>query len=396
MPEDTWESASIETPETTSVVATPVVDVAVPPAETSTLETTEVPQLEAEAPARESESQEIRAIPDPSKKEVKDEDVKEGDTAEILALPSKSSARQWARRQFHDAAPIRDFLDFDKPITSLGDELYGRSPSRYAEHVRDLITRHLGVTYEEAKTRLQANDQPVTTTPPATEQVNRGVTPPTEAELADLDNTQVAQRFQQVLAAQEAEKQALRAEFQKQFDDLKQRFEAVDGKVSTHEQQQREALIVENQNKLYSNVWSVVDEVIRDSGLQAQPDDPPKIAGLKEAARDLLGKHNVEAAFDALEENTKLVQYVYEATKRGEFQNAFREEDNLKVRARTAAETVKQSPKMQAILEEIQEYAKQSKGNSRAPNPVPPAPGSSVGINIKPPTTWDEAVGVSA
>jgi len=51
---------------------------------------------------------------------------------------------------------------------------------------------------------------------------------------------------------------------------------------------------------------------------------------------------------------------------------------------------VKNSPEVKAILGEIEALG-QSK-NPRGANPVPPAPGSSVGVTIKPPTTWDEAI----
>jgi hypothetical protein len=404
MPEEpTWDNASVEpAPEPAAPVADPpVVDPPEPPAAvTPTLEP--APQLEAESAARESESQEV---PEPA--EVKDEDVQEGDTPEIKALPSGSSSRAWARRQFHDAAPVRTFLDFDKPIQEFGDDLYNRSQSRYREHVDDLVTRHadyasqklFGLSVAEAKAKL-ANGQPATN-PTASETKTTLATatgaalPLTEAELNQLTNEEVVQRltaFQAAqTAAQEAEKQRLQSEFQKQVDDLKKQFDAVNGKVQTHEEQAQQAEINEQQQKLLGNVLTVVDDGIRTSGLEVKPDDPPKIANLKRAAVRLLDKQNIIAAFDAVPENAKLAQYAQEAIKRREYQNAFREEDNLKVRARAAFESVKQSPEVRAILDEIEAFANQSKGNSRAVNPIPPAPGSTAGVTIKPPTSWDEA-----
>jgi len=407
MPEEpTWETASaVETPEPAAPVAeVPVAEPPVAPsAETPTLET--APPLVAEEAARESESQEV---PEPPKEEVKDEDIQEGDTPEIKALPSGSSSRAWARRQFHDAAPVRTFLDFDKPIQEFGDDLYNRSQSRYREHVDDLFTRHadyasqklFGLSVAEAKAKL-ASGQPVPTNPTASETKTTLATatgaalPLTEAELDQLTNTEVVQRltaFQAAqTAAQEAEKQRLQSEFQKQVDDLKKQFDAVNGKVQTQEEQAQLAEINEQQQKLLGNVLTVVDDGIRTSGLEVKPDDPPKIANLKRAAVRLLDKQNIVAAFDAVPENAKLAHYAQEAIKRREYQNAFREEDNLKVRARAAFESVKQSPEVRAILDEIEAFANQSKGNSRAVNPIPPAPGSTAGVTIKPPTSWDEA-----
>lgn len=395
MPEDTWDSVTA-TPEPAALEAPAEPVVENPPA--ATLEKPEAPQLDAAfAPVRESESQEQIEPKEEPKQEVKDDYIAEADDPlEIAALPTPA-AKRWAKRQFQDASPTRAFLDFDKPITVLGDDLYQRSPSRYTEHVNDLVTRHqdyvskqlFGVSYEEAKSRLQPN-APVPTTTDKREAL------PTDLELGEMTVEQVTQRFQEIQAAQEQEKQRLQTEFQSKVDNLQKQFDAVNGKVATQEQQAQQAQIVENQNKLYNNVWSVVDEGIRNLGLEPQPNDPPKIASLKRAASRLLDKHSIEAAFDAVPENEKLVKYVFEATNRGEFQNAFREEDNLKVRARQAFESVKQSDEVKAILEEIQAYASQSKGTSRGANPIPPAPGSSTGVNIKPPASWDEAIAGAA
>jgi hypothetical protein len=397
MPEEnqTWDTATNPQPETS---AAPVVDVPVvepvaetPPAEAATLEKTDAPQLEAEpAAVRETES-EPQLTPEPEKVEAKDDYVAESDDPPEIAALSTAASKRWAKRQFKEAEPVRNFRSFDVPISQFGDDLHSLSASRYTEHVIDIFKRHapdlLGVPFDEVKSRLQPNGKPVTT-PTSTEATISSVLLPTETELQTMSNEQVAQRIKQI---QEQERQALTAEFQKQIDDLRTQFEAVDGEVKTQRASAAQAEIVENQNKLYSNVWSVVDDGIRESGLEVLPTDPPKIASLKRAAARLLDKHNIEAAFDAVDDNTKLVKYVYEATNRREFQNAFREEDNLKVRARAAFESVKQSPEVKAILDEIEAYVNQSKEKSRATNPIPPAPGSSLGVAIKPPTTWDEA-----
>jgi hypothetical protein len=399
-PENTWDSASVATqvdPVPAPVEAAPVAPSPIPEAEAPTLEKPEAPQIEAEPVAvRESESQE--PIAEPVKETPKaDEYVAEADDPPEIAALSTAAAKRWAKRQYQDARAVHTFLDFEKPIQEFGDDLFSRSKSRYTEHVIDIFKRHspevLGIPFDEAKSRQQPNGQPATITPPPAQTAKPAdlSSPLTPEQINQMSDEQLAQRFQEVVSAQEQEKQRIAAEFQAKVDTLQKQFDAVNGKVTTHEQQAQQAEISQKQTELYNNVWSVVDEVIRDSGLEAQPNDPPKIANLKEAARDILSKHNIEAAFDAVDENTKLVSYVFEATKRREFQNAFREEDNLKVRARAAAESVKASAKVQAILSEIEAYANQSKGNSRAANPIPPAPGSSVGVQVAQPTTWDEA-----
>jgi hypothetical protein len=389
---DTWESASTPTPEP-PVVETPAIKppAEVPPAEATTLEKTEAPQLEAEpAAVRETESE--PQTPE-LKVEVKDDYVAEADDPPEITVLSSTASKRWAKRQFQDAKPVRKFQSFDVPIEQFGDDLHSLSASRYTEHVYDIFKRHsqdlLGVPFDEVKSRLQPNGKPATTTPAtATEAASlQSISLPTAAELETMSNEDVALRFQQV---REQEEKRLTAQFQKQFDEFKQQLEAVNGKLTTKEQAEQQTEIGKKQNELYEQTWSAVDEAIRDWGLEAQADDPEEIANLKEAARDLI-KKDAEPAFDAVDDNTKLVRYVYEATKRREFSNAFRELDNLKVRARAAAETVKGSPKVKAILARIEEYASQSKGNSRAANPIPPAPGSSLGVSYKPPTTWDEA-----
>jgi len=393
MPEqDTWETASVETPiippapETQLQVAPETPEPAPEPA--VTLEKPDAPQVEpAEVAARESEAPEQIT----QESEVKDEYIAEPDDPPEIAALQTPAAKRWAKRQHKDAAAVRAFDDFDTPISDVGDQLFARSQSRYTEHVLDIFKRHapdlLGAPFDEVKSRLQANGTPATTPKPATQNISE-VSLPTAAELETMSNEEVAQRFQQV---REQEEKRLSAEFQKKFDDFQKQLEDVNGKLTTKEQAEQQAEISQKQDELYSKVWSEVDEVIRNSGLEANPADPPKIAGLKEAARDLLSRDSVERAFDASEDNRKVVQYVVEATKRREFQNAFREVDNLKVRARAAAESIKKSAKMKAILDEIEAYANQSNGKSRATDPIPPAPGSSVGVTIKPPTTWDEA-----
>lgn len=405
MPEEitapTWDSVTSDPiPEAAPVAEVPESPPAVEtaPAETPTLETA-LP-LPAEPAARESESPIEPEIPEP-KVEAKDEDVQDGDTPQILALPSGSSSRKWAREQFQMAKPVHTFLDYAKPIKEFGDDLYARSESRYFEHVDDVAKHHadylteklFGVkTYDEAKATLTAtpapNGQPTPTTAPSD-----AITLPTEAELDLLNNTQVAERFSQVAAqaAQKARAEA-EAELNSRMETLQKQFETVSGKITTQEQQNYQTNVSQIQDELYSKVWSVVDEGIRDSGLEVKSDDPPKIASLKRAAVRILDKRNIEAAFDESDENRKVVEYVINAARRLEKANAFREEDNLKVRARAAFEKVKGSDEVKAILGEIEAHANQSKATPRTGGPVVPVPGSAAGVIPKSPSNWDEMI----
>ena len=390
MPEEnqTWETASAEpAPLDAPSVPEPAPEIA---AETSTLETTVPPQLDAETePVRESESTEQIVKPE-TPSEVKDE-LADDDPPELANITSISQ-RQWSKRQFQEAKPIRDFTNYEKPITEFADDLYARSPSRYTEHVKDLVSRHaqelFGMSLDDLTTRLQ-NGQPAPTPPAAADAPATDASLLTVDQLDQMSNDQVFQTIQEIRTAEQKKAEAL----EQKVNDLQQQFEAVNGKFTSQEEQARQGRIAEKQNDMLERVMKVVDDGIRDSGLEVKPDDPPKIASLKRAASRLLDRNHVSELFDSSEENKKLVKNVVDAINRGEFQNADREEDNLKVRARAAFVQAKDNEDVKAILEQIEEYASQSKGNSRGANPVPPGGGSSVGISIKPPSTWDEAEG---
>lgn len=357
------------------------------PAETSPLETTETAQVEPEAePVRESES----LTPEPESEKPKDDYVAEADDPPEIAALSTPAAKRWAQRQFKDAAPTRKFVSYDVPIEEFGDDLASRSPSRYTEHVQDVIRHHydfateqlFGMKYEDVKARL-GNGQPSTTT-----ETVASTTIPTAEELNLLTNEDIVERMKQLATAQPNEEtEKLRG----QVGDLQKQLDAVTGKISTHEQTERQAQVTRIQNDVYSQVWKVVDECKRDWGLEVKADDPPRIANLKRAAARILDS-DTEPSFDEDESNRKVVEYVVNAANRLEKDNAYREVDNLKVRARAAATKVKDSPEVKEILDEINAYANKSKAVTRATSPAPPAPGSSTGVTIKPPTTWDEAI----
>lgn len=356
-----------------------------PPAETSPLETTEPAQVEPETEAvRESES-----LAPTSEETPKDDYVAEADDPPEIAALSTPAAKRWAQRQFKDAAPTRKFVSYDVPISEFGDELQDRSPSRYTEHVQDVVDHHVdfasqrmfGMSYKDVKARL-SNGQPSTTTEAVASVI------PSSEEIDTLTNDQIIERMRQLATAQPNEETE---QLRTQVGELQKQLEAVTGKITTHEQTERQQQVTQIQNDVYGQVWKVVDECKRDWGLEVKADDPPRIANLKRAAARILDS-DTEPTFDEDESNRKVVEYVVNAAKRLEKDNAFREVDNLKVRARAAATKVKDSPEVKEILDEINAYAAKSKAVTRATSPAPPAPGSSTGVTIKPPTNWDEAI----
>lgn len=393
----TWESAANVVPETASADAEAVTETVEQPVETQPVEAD--PTLETDAPlvadvaARGGESPE-------QVEEKTDADVHEDDTPEILALPSGSASRRWARQQFKDALPTRTFLDYAKPIAEFSTDLEKRSQSRYGELVNDIAAHHadyiskrlFGLSAAEAKARLSTQPETPTATQPTATTAAQGTQPFTEEELNTLDWS-VADRIQAMQEAQ-ARKEA---EAQAKEEALQKRLDALEGKVTTREQAEKQQLLQTQAAEarqigqdLYDSVWTVVEQGIRDTGLEASKDDPQEIADLKEAARDLLAKAHIENAFDEDPENVKLVEGVMAAADRRERDNAFREEDNLKVRARAAFEKVKATGKVQSILRQLESHAT-AKSHRPRTVPAPPVPGAAAGMTVKPPTTWDEA-----
>jgi hypothetical protein len=377
----TWESASKDAPPVSEQVETPAV-------ETPEVETTLAPELDAQTvPEVETSEQVSEEMP-----EVQVDDDP-NDPPEVRTLSTKA-AKEWARRQFKDAEPLRTFINYEKPISDFATDLFNRSKTRYSELVNDVTQNHpdyiskklFGMPAEDVKARLATpSATPEPTTPQQLEQ------PLTTEQLDQLpwELSEQLRTFQETQAQREAE-------LKTQNEDLKKRLEAIEGKFTTKEQQEQQARL-DNQkaealkigNDLYESAWSVVAEGIKDSGLEIQKDDPPRIQNLKSAALDLLSKERIEAVFDEDEENRKLVSQVMAAASRMERDNAFREEDNLKVRARAAFEKAKSSPKVQEILNEIVSFNSKSQKKTV---PSVPAPGSAGGMTIKPPKTWDEAV----
>jgi hypothetical protein len=408
----TWESAANVAPEAVPADAGAVTEVTEQPVETQTVEAD--PTLETDAPlvaeeaARGGESPETEQVAAAKDSETEDADVEEGDTPEIRALPSGSASKKWARRQFHDAAPIRKYHDLTAPISEVADDLFRRSQSRYTELVDDITANHAdyiskkqhGLTVAEvaelkAKAGLSTQSE-TPATPIPTAQPAATAQAFTEEELNTLDWS-VADRIQAMQETQAREK----AEAQAKEEALQKRLDALEGKFTTSEQQKQQELLQSQQAEahkigqdLYDSVWTVVEQGLRDTGLEASKDDTQEIADLKEAARDLLAKARIESAFDEDPENVKLVEGVMAAANRRERDNAFREEDNLKVRARAAFEKVKATGKVQSILRQLESHA--TKSHRPRTVPAPPVPGSAAGMTVKPPSNWDEAVAGAA
>lgn len=375
----TWDNPLPETPpEPPAQEATP----------SETPAATPQPELEAQPPAEPAPERE-------SQPEAKDDYVAEADDPPEITALTTPAAKRWAKRQYTEAYPTRVYLDPQKPIAAFGDDLYQRSPTRYWEHVDDLIKNHgdyiaeklLGVKMpaDEIKSKLQPPAPTPSTTAPTT------TTTLTEAELANLSDAQIVERFEaaQKNAREEAETK-LRTEFDEKLNALKSQFEEVNGRFTTTQEQAREQQVFALESELKTNVMKVVDDAVRESGLEPKADDPPKLANLKKAALTII-KTQFEPTFDADEENVKVVDKVREFAKRLERANVFREEDNLKVRAKAAFEKVKDLPEMKAITDEILAYVEQSKAKPRAANPAPPVPGAAAGLTVQPPSSWDEA-----
>lgn len=370
-----------------------------PPAPLETTEAATPPEPEAQpaaeaAPVREGESQ-----PPPPESTPPDEYRAEADDPPEIAALTTPAAKRWAKRQFKEAEISRRYLSPEEPIKGFGDDLYQRSQSRYWEHVDDIMDTHgdeivkrlLGVpTVAEAKSRLQS--QPAPPSAPSTTAITQSTTL-TEAELANLSDAQVVERFEAATkAARDEAEQRLRTEFDEKFNSFKTQFDDVSGKLKTQEQTARDRQAAAKNQELYDKVWTVVKDGIRESGLEVKADDPPRIANLKQAAQGLLDQTNIERVFDESDDNVKVVKDVIEFNRRGEFHNAFREEDNLKIRARAAFRKAKERPEVQAILSEIATFVEQSRAKPKANDPAPPVAGAAAGMTIKPPTTWDEAI----
>jgi hypothetical protein len=403
MPEGiaTWESEAAELSSAPPVAeATPTAEPEVPAsAEIPSLEKPEAvpaPDLEVQPAATPAAVREEESVVQPETPEKPKEEEWVADPADPpeIAAQNTNAQRKWAKRQYEEAGVARKFHDLNRPITEFTEDLYSRSQSRYWELVKDLTAYHadyvakelFGATVDEVKAKL-TQPTPSGKPAPVTTPVNGQLT--TE-QLEQMTNEQILEHVQQAqAAAAKAREDEIRAEFDGKLGEMQTQFESVNSKLTTQEQQQHQAQVNQIEADITTRVFKVVEDVVRDSGLEAKSDDPPKIAALKKAGRELI-LTRFEPTFDADEDNVKVVERVREYAKRLERHNVDREEDNLKVRARSAAEKIRQSEEVKAILEQIEATA-QSKAPSRLGSPVVSVPGAPAGVAPPEIRGWDDA-----
>jgi len=368
-PESTWDTgiAAAEAnqppptgnnPVSEPVVDPPVVEAAPEPAaeQAETPNTAEVESITDPA-AREAQPQAVQ----PSE-EKPDDDIQEGDTDEIKALP-RGQARRWARNKARDAQLSEKYLGTE-PISAIAEDLYTKSPSRYSELAFDIIQNTFGMPYEAVKAKLESAN--------GNGEVKSQLEPSLNPDDPQND-PDVPDYVKEILAADKAAKDALT----KQVEEL-------GGKVSTIEQTEaqrqaeaRQTKVDQIETELLRSVLTVVPEGIKSYGLEVSEKDPPAIAGLKQLASFYL-MANVEGVFNESPDNVKATERAKEYAKRLERDNAFREEDALKVRTRAALDKVKERPEVKAVFDAIKTITEhQAKQIASRGLTTPGAPASS-------------------
>lgn len=384
----TWDSqieASIAPPADTGGEASDTPDAVEPTQETPAEGQPETPAEEVAAPSGDTPAGEEKAEAEAATEE---DDEEKDDPEELKAFPSKSAARRAARQERvrrleAESQVVQSFLDPTAPIASVAETLEARSPSRYHELVEDFFENH-GEQYLQKKYGLKAEELDAI--------VERAQGQPAETRVADpsydpLDDPLVPDHVKDEL---------------KELRGIKDEFGQVKSKVEGFEtkEQERERLQLESESRaieseVFQAVFPVVGEAVKEYGLEENKDDPPLIAGLKEAGRELL-LSNLDPVFMQDADNKKAVDRVKHWAGKREKENALREVDALKVRSRAAAEKVRQGKTLDAILSAIQTLSEKKatqinqrgKGQPPVPAGAPPG-GSAVPKNeIK---TWDDA-----
>jgi hypothetical protein len=375
---DTWDAIT-EDPPAESETSEAVVDELPAEAEAQTTDVVEPPS--SDDPAREAEAEETVETEEEPKVEEPKAEVQTDDPAELEALPP--GARAWARRRDRDARLVDDFLNPEVPASKVADRLSEKSPSRYNELVTDFFETHgpdylkktFGMSAEEIQAKLTAEPHTSTDSP---------------------DDDPDYDVFQDPLVP-DSVKASLREaqELKAKFGDVEKKVNAFETKEQEREREARETQARTMGFELRDSVWSVVPAGIKEYGLEVSDDDPEDIAGLKEAAAYIL-ENEVEPTFDLDEDNKKAVLRASEFIARLERENAFREEDPLKVRARAALEQVKSNDRrVKSIIRAIEQLSEKkaqklaSRGKS-AP-PVPSSPSGGTAVSRQAPSTWDEA-----
>lgn len=398
----TWdtaiESAALPPPtgETPEQVAEPIID-SPQPATDETPEAQTTGEVEnADQPAREPETpaadKEATTEPEPK---VAD-DLQQDDPEEVKALPTPA-ARRWARGRDREARLVDAYLDPEVPALDVANRLYEKSQSRYTELVNGvgdahwdyLVSRKLGISAEELDGRLKAipetpsHDQTRIQDDPSYDPLADPLVPDTEKAL--------------IREAKQAREESAA---------LKAQMEQVTGKVSTFEQaeeeRKREIHVQKAQaieQELRESVMSVIPEEIREYGLEVSDQDIPLIKGLKKAAQFILNTDLVPT-FDADADNVKAVSRATHFADKLERDNAFKEEDALKVRVRGALGKVKEREDVRAIFEAIETVGKfqseklKTRGKGQPPAPPNASPGTV--IASKQIASWEDAEAAAA
>ena len=379
----TWDSAISEaaapppTGETEGVAGEVIAPEPTPAEEATEAQSTEEVETPSDPSARAVETPEAEQAAETA--EVKEED----DPPEVAALPTPQ-ARKWARARDREARLVDDFLDPDKPVIGVAERLYDRSQSRYAElaysifdaHKDDFSQREFGLSVEEVKARLA---QPA----------------------ADGGESQDSQEGYDPLTDPTLPEEVV--EKLRRADALEEKYGQLESKVSSIERQEQEraeaARLAEVErigNDLYESVVRVVPEGIKEYGLEVSERDPPEIKGLKLAAQKIL-LTEMEPTFNSDPDSLKAVKRAKEFAERLERENAFREEDALKVRVRAALGKVRESDEVKAIFDAIKVLSERKAEKLGARGQQAPQIPATQGTGVMPvgskAVTWEELTG---
>lgn len=402
--EPTWDSqieASIAPPADTGAEASDTPEAPEPTPEAPAEAQPETPAEVVAAPSGDAAAGEGEAEPEEQPEE---DDEEKNDPPELQALPSKSAQRRAARREMverlkSESEPVRKFLDPTAPITAVGDMLEDLSKSRYVELTHDFFESHgdqylATHRYKDKGLTVEEIDAAVERAAVAKQSGTPDVATPADSSYDPYSDPLVPEEVLNRLREADALKQTV--------EQLTKKVEDATGKVETFEtkEQERERLQLEAESRaiegeVFQAVFPVVGDTVKEYGLEENKDDPPLIAGLKEAGRELL-LSNLDPVFMQDAENKKAVDRVKHWASKREKENALREVDALKVRSRAAAEAVRNTPKLDAVLLAIQQLSEKKaekikdrgKGQPPVPAGAPPGGAAIPKTEIK---SWDDA-----
>jgi hypothetical protein len=389
--EPTWDNveASIAPPADTGVEGSDTPEVEPTPVEAEA----EIPAEVVAAPSGDAIAGEDEAQPEADT----EDDEETHDPPEIQALPSRSAQRRQARRERverleAESEPARKFRDPTEPISSFSEDLESMSQSRYGELCSDIFKNHgdqylVGERYRETGLTAEEIDA-VVQKAAAAKQSGTLDTAPADPNYDPYEDSLIPDDVKERLRKAD--------ELERQFGEVKSKVEGFETKEQERKRLADEAQVRAIEDKVFQTVFPVVAEAVKEYGLEENKDDPPLIAGLKEAGRELLVS-NVDPVFMEDEDNRKAVDRVKHWASKKEEANALREADPLKVRSRSAAEKIRQMPKLDAILSAIQQLSEkkaekiEQRGKGQPPVPASAPSGGSVipKTDIK---SWDDAL----